>query len=167
LFLFLFLFPFPFLALPTGTGTKEQTAKSQHTIRFHVDDLMSSHVNKKVNGILMKWLNKKYGKFGAVKATVTFDYSEKGKVKIDMIDYMASMIDDAPGDLKPTEKSETPAADDLFAAGDSPPLDPARAEEFHTIVAKGLFACKREESTPRYSHCHCLVVHACAESKWR
>ena len=125
---------------------------SQHTIRFHVDDLMSSHVNRKVNDVFLKWLNKKYGKYGAVKATrgkvhdylgMTFDYSEKGKVKIDMIDYMASMIDDVSSELKPTGTAETPAADDLFAVGDSPSLDPARAEEFHTIVAKGLFACKR------------------------
>ena len=68
---------------------------------------------------------------------MTFDYSEKGKVKIDMIDYMASMIDDVSSELKSTGTAETPAADDLFAVGDSPSLDPARAEEFHTIVAKG------------------------------
>ena len=92
---------------------------SQHTIRFHVDDLMSSHVNRKVNDIFLKWLNKKYGKYGAVKATrgkvhnylgMTFDYSEKGKVKIDMVDYMAS-IDDVSSELKPTGTAETPAAD--------------------------------------------------------
>ena len=113
---------------------------------------MSSHVNRKVNDVFLKWLNKKYGKYGAVKATrgkvhdylgMTFDYSEKGKVKIDMIDYMASMIDDVSSELKPTGTAENPAADNVFAVGDSPPLDPARAEEFHTIVAKGLFACKR------------------------
>ena len=31
----------------------------QHTIRFHVDDLMSSHVDKKVNDDFYKWLNNK------------------------------------------------------------------------------------------------------------
>ena len=34
----------------------------QHTIRFHVDDIMSSHKNKKVNDEFHEWLNKMYGK---------------------------------------------------------------------------------------------------------
>ena len=41
----------------------------QLTICFHVDDVMSSHVESKVNNDFFKWLNKKYGKFGDVKAT--------------------------------------------------------------------------------------------------
>ena len=39
----------------------------QHTIRFHVDDIMSSHKNKKVNDEFHEWLNKMYGKYGEVK----------------------------------------------------------------------------------------------------
>ena len=39
----------------------------QHTIRFHVDDIMSSHKDKKVNDEFNKWLNKMYGKYGEVK----------------------------------------------------------------------------------------------------
>ena len=67
-----------------------QVHGKQHTVRFHVDDLMSSHVNKKVNDKFLKWLNKKYGTHGEVKATrgdvhdylgMTFDFSDKGKVK--------------------------------------------------------------------------------------
>ena len=34
----------------------------QHTVRFHVDDLKSSHINKRVNDKFLKWLNKMYGK---------------------------------------------------------------------------------------------------------
>ena len=41
----------------------------QHMIRFHVDNLMSSHVDKKVNDNFHKWLNKKYGSYGEVKVT--------------------------------------------------------------------------------------------------
>ena len=41
--------------------------KKQHTIRFHVDDLMSSHVNKKVNVHFLAWLEKQYGEHGKVK----------------------------------------------------------------------------------------------------
>ena len=34
----------------------------QHTIRFHVDDILSSHVDLKVNDEFLKWLNKTYGR---------------------------------------------------------------------------------------------------------
>ena len=40
-----------------------------HTVRFHVDDLMSSHVDSKVNDEFSVWLNKQCGKCGEVKAT--------------------------------------------------------------------------------------------------
>ena len=42
--------------------------KQQQTVRFHVDDLMSSHVDKSVNDEFFEWLNKKYGGHGKVKA---------------------------------------------------------------------------------------------------
>ena len=32
--------------------------KQQQTVRFHVDNLMSSHINKSVNDQFFKWLNK-------------------------------------------------------------------------------------------------------------
>ena len=124
----------------------------QHTIRFHVDDLMSSHVDAAVNTKFLKWLNKMYGEFGEVKATrgpkhdylgMTFDFSQPGKVPIDMIDYINSMVDDFSVKLQSTDTRQTPAADDLFAKGDGKKLPKEKAEEFHTFVAKGLFACKR------------------------
>ena len=67
----------------------------QQTVHFHVDNLMSSHVNEKVNDNFLIWLNKKYGSHGEVKANcgnvhnylgMKFDYSEKGKVRISMSD---------------------------------------------------------------------------------
>ena len=41
----------------------------QQTIGFHVDDLMSSHVDSKVNDKFLKWLNEKHGNCGEVTAT--------------------------------------------------------------------------------------------------
>ena len=38
------------------------------TVRFHVDDCMSSHVEKKANDELLEWLNHMYGRHGEVKA---------------------------------------------------------------------------------------------------
>jgi hypothetical protein len=122
----------------------------QHTVRFHVDDVKSSHLDPQVNDEFLKWLNKMYGNYGEVKATrgkihdylgMTFDFSEEGKVKIDMIDYINSMVDDFPVKIEGT--APTPAAEDLFAEGSSEKLIKHDAENFHTFVAKGLFACKR------------------------
>ena len=124
----------------------------QHTIRFHVDDLMASHVDKKVNDRFLKWLNHMCGGYGDVTATrghkhdflgMTFDFSEPGKVIIDMVDYMEAMVDDFSIDFKSTETSAHPADEELFKVGDSPALESDKAQEFHTFVAKGLFACKR------------------------
>ena len=124
----------------------------QHTVRFHVDDLMSSHVEARTNDLFLKWLNKMYGKHGEVKATrgdfhdylgMNFDYSTPGIVKVDMIDYVKGMLDDFSVQFKPTDTEPSPAANDLFAEGDGPLLDQARKEEFHTFTAKGLFLCKR------------------------
>jgi hypothetical protein len=126
--------------------------KLQHTVRFHVDDLMCSHMDPKVNDEFEKWLNKMYGDHGLVTTTrgdvhdylgMTFDFSEKGKVKIDMIDYMEAMVDEFSTKFKSTETAPSPAAEDLFAAGDGDDLEKQRSEEYHTFVAKGLFACKR------------------------
>src|SRR5210317_442834 len=65
----------------------------QQTIRFHVDDLLSSHVNPKVNDDFAEWLNKRYG--GIKPCTIVrgkkhrylgmlLDFSYPGKVKIRM-----------------------------------------------------------------------------------
>ena len=41
----------------------------QITVRFHVDDMMSSHEDKTVNDKFLLWLNKKYGELGEVVCT--------------------------------------------------------------------------------------------------
>jgi hypothetical protein len=124
----------------------------QQTVLFHVDDLKSSHVDPKVNDDFLAWLNSKYGHYGEVKATrgkihdylgMTLDYSEPGKVKIGMIDYITKMVEEFPIKFEPDETAPSPHTDDLFAEGTSSHLDKKRAEEFHTAVAKGIFACKR------------------------
>jgi hypothetical protein len=123
-----------------------------HTIRFHVDDLMCSHMDPKVNDELEEWLNKMYGDHGPVTTTcgnihdylgMTFDFSETGKVKIDMINYMEAMVDDFSAKFKPNDIATSKAAEDLFSAGEFNAIDAQRSEEYHTFVAKGLFACKR------------------------
>jgi hypothetical protein len=73
------------------------------------------------------------------------DYSEPGLCKVSMIDYIQEVLDlfekVAPG-AKGTKSSAAPS--DLFVVeeGDKE-LDPKRAEQFHSITAKMLFATKR------------------------
>ena len=120
------------------------------TVKFHVDDLKSSHVDSSVNDNFLSWLNHKYGQHGEVKATrgkvhnylgMTFTYSDEG-VTVDMREYISNMIEDFPFDLG-NDTAPTPAADDLFTVGDGVYLDRRRSDDLHTFTAKGLFACKR------------------------
>ena len=125
-------------------------AGGQHTVRFHVDDLLSSHVNPKVNDKFASWLQKLYGKHKAVEPVrgkihdylgMVVDFTENEVVKIDMVKYVKGMISDFP--TKIDKVSKTPAADNLLDIGTGKILTGDRAETFHTMVAKGLFLCKR------------------------
>ena len=124
----------------------------QHTIRFHVDDLLSSHMDPKVNDEFLEWLNHEYGTYGEVKAVrgpihdylgMKLDFSKTPKVKIDMAYYVQDMLDDFPIQFKKNETAISPAGDNLFEEGKGKELDKTKAEQFHTTVAKGLFLCKR------------------------
>ena len=122
-------------------------------IRFHVDDIKSSHVDKKVNDKFLAWIERTYGKKGKVKSTrgnvhdylgMIFDYSTKGKVRVDMTKYMKKMVVDLEKKYVLNNTASTPASNDLFGKDEkSPKLDDEMREDFHTFVAKGLFACKR------------------------
>ena len=96
----------------------------QQTIRFHVDDLMSSHLDPKVNDKFLRWLNEKYGQHGEVTCTrgkvhdylgMTIDFRMPGKVAIDMVAYVKEMVNSFPFPL--TGKVTSPAGEDLFAEG--------------------------------------------------
>ena len=72
-------------------------------MRFHVDDLMSSHVDKQVNINFLAWLNRKYESYGKVAVTqgkvydylgMVFDFSKKGNLIIDMSKYTSKMVTD-------------------------------------------------------------------------
>ena len=53
----------------------------QHTVRFHVDNIMSSHVESKVNNKFLQWLDRNHGKLKKVRAT-------RGKIH----EYLGMMI---------------------------------------------------------------------------
>ena len=118
-----------------------------------MDNLISIHVDSKVNDkYFLIWFNKIYGTHDEVKATygtvhkylgMIFDLYDKGKFKVDMIDYMAAMVNDFSTKLKPYDTAPNSAPEYLFAEGTTDDLDTQQATEYHTLVVKGLFACKR------------------------
>jgi len=146
----------------------------QHTIRFHVDDCMSSHMDPRVNDGFLAWMNMKYGgALGDVKNTrgnkhdflgMTFLFKD-GKCILDMRDYVKKMLDSFPEEVK--GKASTPAVEDLFAESTGNKLSEERAEQFHTTVAKGLFLCKRARPDihPTIAVL-CTRVKASTESEW-
>ena len=73
-----------------------------------------------------------------------FYYSEKGKVKIDMSNYVKDMLQEFPEKLKSTDTAMTLATESLFNKGQGKMLDKEQTESFHIIMEKGLFVSKRE-----------------------
>jgi hypothetical protein len=123
----------------------------QCTILWHVDDIKVSHVKPNTITKVLNLFDGKYGKEAPLSVTrgkiheylgMTIDYSKKGKVKITMIPYIKSMLDELPPDL--ASKAATPAASHLFQLNeDAEKLDKYTAQLFHHNVAKLLFLCKR------------------------
>ena len=124
----------------------------QHTITWHVDDLKSSHINKKVNDEFFEWLKKTYASdnIGQIKATrgkrhdylgMILDFSESGVLKVDMTTYIKNMISEFPEKLT---KKNCPWNENLFKIDNTAKkLDNQKKQVFHTFVMKGMFLCKR------------------------
>ena len=90
-----------------------------------------------------------YGKYKAVEPTrdkihdnlgLVVDFTEKGKVIIDMVKYVESMIDDFP--IKLNKEAKTPAAENLLDIVTGTLLDKGKAEIYHTLWQKGCFFVK-------------------------
>jgi hypothetical protein len=87
---------------------------------------------------------------------MTIDYSEDGKVKIIMSDYIDRMLDEAPDDMSGT--AVTPAANHLFDINDKvEKLDDKQSELYHRLTAKALYLCQR---STRPANCSLFPVHA-------
>ena len=117
-----------------------------------MDDLLSSHVDPKVNDEFAEWLNEPYGKIKPCTIVrgkkhcyigMLLDFLYQGKVKIKMDEYVQRMIDDFPIKFDEDTTQETPAGNDLLDTGRGEELDNEKREIFHSFVAKGLFLSKR------------------------
>ena len=122
----------------------------QCTILWHVDDLKIYHVDAAVNTEVIEMINKEFGREAPLTVNqekvhdylgMTLDFTEEGKFKIKMLDYVENMLNEAPDDMDC--EALTPAANHLFDVDeDSPLVDEERAQLFPTFVAKTLFLCK-------------------------
>ena len=123
----------------------------QHTIRFHVDDLLSSHIDPRVNDKFLEWLNEMYGEHGAVTATRGNEHDylamlmkfEDGSLEIDMTAYVKKMLQEFPIKFKEGMTQNTPAGVDMFGPDESKKLNENEKETFHRTVAQSLFLSKR------------------------
>ena len=104
----------------------------------------------------LEFLNRKYGSVGKVKATrgevhdylgMTLDFSDVGKVKIDMRKYVNTMIEEFQEFQPLTKTAVTPAAADLFDVGAGEELDREQRELFHRLVAKVQYTGNGEPTT--------------------
>jgi hypothetical protein len=93
----------------------------QCPIQFHVDDLKMSHVKQSVLDEVINKLNDEFGTIKKLAASygkihghlgMTIDYSEDGKVKLTMYDYLEDILEESPEDMKGVTR--TVASDHLF-----------------------------------------------------
>ena len=94
----------------------------QCTIMWHVDDIKTSHRYPKVVTTIIDLISSFYGRESPLIITrgkvheylgMTIDFSEKGKGKFIIYDYISDMLEYLPEDTK-TGESETPAEYHLF-----------------------------------------------------
>ena len=150
------------------------------TVLWHVDDLKISHKDKKAIEDFVKWLdNKCSDKNGKLTVTwglkhvhlgMTLDFSKPGAVKIDMVDYVKSMLKQFEEEVQSIGTGkDCPWSDKLFEVdSDSPKLDVKEAETFHTYVAKSLFLCMRARPDILTAVAFlCTRVQSCTEQDWQ
>jgi hypothetical protein len=116
-----------------------------------MDDLKISHVDPEAVEGVPTLLNERYGKRKPLVTTrgkvhdylgMTLDFSEEGKVKIIMKDYIEDMLDELDGSMDGV--AATPEAAHLFTVNENAvPLDGAASDLFHHYTAKLLFLSQR------------------------
>ncbi len=121
------------------------------TVRWHVDDLMISHISRREIMEFVRRIKDIYGDNLAENVGMThdylgmtFDYAFEGEVRINMCKYLSKVIEaeDFPEEI--TGVSATPAAEYLFKVReDGKKLNEEQADIFHHTVYQLLFAANR------------------------
>jgi hypothetical protein len=123
----------------------------QFTVVWYVDDIKMSHADEKEVSKLITWLKSVYGEDMRVSRGkahdylgMTLDFTNKGEVKVTMIDYLKGVINDFPEII--TGTAIMPATANLF---DVRPEDKRKvlgeeqARAFHHSAAQLIFAITR------------------------
>jgi hypothetical protein len=125
----------------------------QQTVRWHVDDFKSSHVDSRVNDNFAQWCEKTNGSddLGHVKVVrgkthdylgMILDFTDNDAMKVNMVYYIKGMIEDFPYPIGPAKA--TPWTEKLLKVQkDAPKLEEERRKVFHTYVMKSMFLRKR------------------------
>jgi hypothetical protein len=134
----------PSIANKTVNGT-------QMTLCWHLDGLKVLHADPKEVTKFGEWLSKTYGVSVATHRGkvhdylgMIFDFLKKGKVMINMIEYLKNIINDFLEEIFATRTS--PATNHLFIVRDpslATPLPEEQARAFHHVVAQLLFLSAR------------------------
>jgi hypothetical protein len=122
---------------------------TQMTVRWHVNDLMISHISKYEILEFVRRIKDIYGDNPAENVGkthnylgISFDYAFEGEVWINMHKYLSKVIEDFPEEI--TGVSATQAADYLFKVReDGKKLDKEQADIFHHTVYQLLFGANR------------------------
>jgi hypothetical protein len=119
-------------------------------VLWHVDDLKISHVNSDVVTSIIDLLDAEFGKEAPLTKMrgkihdylgMTIDFSDDGKVKFSMINYVENMLNCLPDDME--GEAVSPASQFLFDVNKTAEnLDDETADLFHHNTAKLLFLCK-------------------------
>jgi hypothetical protein len=121
----------------------------QMTVRWHVDDLMISHISERKILEFVRHIKDIYGDNLAKNVgmthdylRMTFDYAFEGEVRINMCKNLSKVIEDFPEEI--TGVSATPAADYIFKVREvGEKLNKEQADIFHHTVYQLLFASNR------------------------
>jgi hypothetical protein len=129
------------------------------TAVWHVEDIKMSHVDEKEVSKLITWLKSVYGEdMGLSRGKVhdylgmTIDFTNKGEVKVTMIDYLKGVINDFPEVI--TGTAMPPATANLFDVipeDERKVLGEEQARAFHHPVAQLLFATTRARKDTQHT----------------
>jgi hypothetical protein len=132
------------------------------TLSWHVDDLKISHIDSKMIDKFVLWVKTTYGEIGDVKVTrrkihdylgMKLNFTTKGQVSIDMIDYIESMIATFPQKQLEGPRVVSPWNENLFEVDEkSIDLTKEEAELFHHKTAQVfLHASEQDLTLPQLS----------------
>ena len=122
---------------------------NQQTIRFYVDDVLSSHIDPKVNDRFLCEMNDLYGSLKKCTSTrgkthnflgMMLTFRSDGCLQVSMKDHIDDLLKSYPG---AKGVASTPVSKSLFSIDDkSKFLNKEEKELFHSCVAKALFIAK-------------------------